>query len=96
MNETKNDVPAGSLPKTNIHLNICCTMTHEEFIADVDLVLDMVEAGYSPVLIKSKGHHDMLLFGWDDYMERFGSLYSKEELDQIYECCKNYTERNDV
>jgi hypothetical protein len=30
----------------------------------------------------------LLLFGWNDYMERFGGLYSQEEIDTILKLCR--------
>ena len=76
----------------SIDLNALYSVTREELIADFDRILDMVVSGCSPILIKADGKPDLLLFGWDDYMKRFGVLYSKKEIDRINELCKNYRE----
>ena len=76
----------------SIDLNALYSVTREELIADFDRILDMVVSGCSPILIKADGKPDLLLFGWDDYMKRFGALYSQKEIDRINELCKNYRE----
>jgi len=76
----------------SIDLNALYSVTREELIADFDRILDMVVSGCSPILIKADGKPDLLLFGWDDYMKRFGVLYSQKEIDRINELCKNYRE----
>lgn len=38
---------------------------------NVDAIMERVEAGESPILIRDKGKADALLFGWEDYLRRF-------------------------
>jgi len=83
---------AAAFPKSNLDLNMLYSVTNEELETELDRILVMVEIGYSPILIKTDGKPDLLLFGWDDYMERCGALYSKKEVEKIQELCKNHSE----
>ncbi len=71
--------------------NLCC-VTREDVENDLDSILEKVDSGVSPILIRSKGLADLLLFGWDDFLERFGCLYTAEEIAEIEEACERYGE----
>lgn len=64
------------------------TITREEFAEDVDAVLDKVKET-SPILIRSKGEPDLLLFDYDHYMKLFGCLYTEEQIAEIEAACAN-------
>ena len=59
------------------------SVTREELEQDVDAVMERVENGESPILIRSAGTTDLLLFGWEDYLRRFPTLYTPEEITEI-------------
>lgn len=63
-------------------------VSREDIEKDFDAVLEKVDSGISPILIRSEGCPDLLLFGWDDYLARFGCLYTTEEIAAIEEACK--------
>ena len=63
------------------------SVTREELEQDVDAVMERVENGESPILIRSAGTTDLLLFGWEDYLRRFPTLYTPEEIAEIEAAC---------
>lgn len=63
------------------------SVTREELEQDVDAVMERVENGESPILIRSAGTTDLLLFGWEDYLRRFPTLYTPEEIMEIEAAC---------
>ena len=63
------------------------SVTREELEQDVDAVMERVENGESPILIRSAGTTDLLLFGWEDYLRRFPTLYTPEEITEIEAAC---------
>lgn len=63
------------------------SVTREELEQDVDAVMERVENGESPILIRSVGTTDLLLFGWEDYLRRFPTLYTPEEIAEIEAAC---------
>lgn len=70
------------------------TVTREQVEQELDTVLDIIDGGNSPVLIVSDGEPDLLMFGWDDYKERFSLLYQLGELERIEEELRRYDENN--
>jgi hypothetical protein len=77
------------LPNSRLDINALFSISSEELSGNFDSVLLKVDLGYSPILIKTDNQRDLLLFGWDDYMKRFGCLLTQEELDQIHKLCKH-------
>ena len=63
------------------------SVTREELEQDVDAVMERVENGESPILIRSAGTTDLLLFSWEDYLRRFPTLYTPEEIAEIEAAC---------
>ena len=63
------------------------SVTREELEQDVDAVMERVENGESPILIRSTGTTDLLLFGWEDYLRQFPTLYTPEEIAEIEAAC---------
>ena len=63
------------------------SVTREELEQDVDAVMERVENGESPILIRSAGTTDLLLFGWEDYLRQFPTLYTPEEIAEIEAAC---------
>ena len=59
------------------------SVTREELEQDIDAVMERVENGESPILIRSAGTTDLLLFGCEDYLRRFPTLYTPEEITEI-------------
>ena len=64
------------------------SVSREYFEKNFDSVLEKVDSGISPIRIRSEGEIDLLLFGWNDYMSQFGSLYTAEELAEIERACR--------
>lgn len=67
-------------------------VTREEFAENVDAVLDKLKET-SPILIRSKGEPDLLLFDYKHYMELFGCLCTKEQIAEIEEDCASLVEK---
>ena len=75
----------------NIDLEKLYKVTRKEFENDVDAVLDKVKET-SPILIRSEGEPDLLLFDYSHYMKLFGCLYTEEQIAEIEAACANYKE----
>lgn len=80
--------------KNMLGVNELYTVTREQVEQELDTVLDIIDGGNSPVLIVSDGESDLLMFGWDDYKERFSLLYQLGELERIEEELRRYDENN--
>lgn len=80
--------------KNMLGVNELYTVTREQVEKELDTVLDIIDAGNSPVLIVSDGEPDLLMFGWDDYKERFSLLYQPGELERIEEEINRYDDNN--
>lgn len=63
------------------------SVTREELEQNVDAVMERVKAGESPILIRNEGRADLLLFGWEDYLRRFSTLHTLEEIKEIEAAC---------
>ena len=59
------------------------SVSREEFQRDFDAILEKVEKGAGPILITDQGLPDLLLFCWEDYWQRFGSLYEPGDREKI-------------
>ena len=59
------------------------SVSREEFQRDFDAILEKVEKGAGPILITDQGLPDLLLFGWEDDWQRFGSLYEPGDREKI-------------
>lgn len=70
----------------NLDIEKLYSVTREEFAEDVDAVLEKVKET-SPILIRSKGEPDLLLFDYNHYMKLFGNLYTKEQIEEIEAGC---------
>ena len=70
----------------NIDIEKLYMVTREEFGENVDAVLDKVKET-SPILIRSEGEPDLLLFDYEHYMELFGFLYTEEQIAEIEAGC---------
>lgn len=73
--------------RSKIDIEKLPSVTREELEQDVDAVMERVENGESPILIRSTGTTDLLLFGWEDYLRRFPTLYTSEEIAEIEAAC---------
>lgn len=72
------------------------SVTREELERDATTVMERIEAGESPILIRSKGKDDLLLFGWEDYLRRFSSLHTPEEIEEIETACLEMKETEEA
>lgn len=63
------------------------SVTREELEQDVDAIMERVEAGESPILIRDGEKGDILLFSWEDYLRRFSTLHTPEEIAEIEAAC---------
>lgn len=73
--------------RSRIDIEKLPSVTREELEQDVDAVMERVENGESPILIRSTGATDLLLFGWEDYLRQFPTLYTPEEIAEIEAAC---------
>lgn len=73
--------------RSKIDIEKLPSVTREELEQDVDAVMERVENGEGPILIRSTGTTDLLLFGWEDYLRRFPTLYTPEEIAEIEAAC---------
>ena len=73
--------------RSKIDIEKLPSVTREELEQDIDAVMERVENGESPILIRSAGTTDLLLFGWEDYLRRFPTLYTPEEIAEIEAAC---------
>ena len=73
--------------RSKIDIEKLPSVTREELEQDVDAVMERVENGESPILIRSTGPTDLLLFGWEDYLRRSPTLYTPEEITEIEAAC---------
>ena len=73
--------------RSKIDIEKLPSVTREELEQDIDAVMERVENGESPILIRSAGTTDLLLFGWEDYLRRFPTLYTPEEITEIEAAC---------
>ena len=64
------------------------TVTIADMEADLDGILEKVDAGGGPMRILGDNGKSYLLFSWEEYMEQFGCLYSAEELAAIEAACR--------
>ena len=75
----------------NLDLEKLYKVTREEFGENVDAVLEKVKET-SPILIRSEGEPDLLLFDYEHYME-FGSTEKREgTLKKQHSIWKNHDE----
>lgn len=63
-----------------------------ELERQMDDVLKLIDEGKSPVMIHDRNDRRFLMFAWDDFFNRFGWLYSKEEIAAIEAACAKYEE----
>ena len=73
--------------RSKIDIEKLPSVTREELEQDIDAVMKRVENGESPILIRSAGTTDLLLFGWEDYLRQFPTLYTPEEITEIEAAC---------
>ena len=78
--------------RSKIDIEKLPSVTREELEQDIDAVMERVENGESPILIRSAGTTDLLLFGWEDYLRRFPTLYTPEEITEIEAACMEIKE----
>ena len=78
--------------RSKIDIEKLPSVTREELEQDIDAVMKRVENGESPILIRSAGTTDLLLFGWEDYLRRFPTLYTPEEITEIEAACMEIKE----
>ena len=63
----------------------------------MDDVLQLIDEGHSPVMIHDRNDRRFLMFAWEDFFNRFGWLYTKEEKATIEAACREYEENtNDL
>lgn len=74
----------------NKEKNLSCfeTITQQELELNFDNILNRIEQGDGPFIIYAENGPDALLFGWEDYWERFGCLYPPGEKERVEEECK--------
>ena len=71
-------------------------VTEAEFVKDPDAYLEKVSQGESPYLIIRNSGSRLLLFDWEDYWRRFGTLYPDGERERIEEACRQAAQENEA
>lgn len=67
-------------------------VTREQVEQDLESVLDIIDAGHSPVLITADGKSDLLMFGWTDFKRRYSLIYPPEEFERVEREFRRYEE----
>ena len=62
----------------------------------MDDVLQLIDEGHSPVMIHDRNDRRFLMFAWEDFFNRFGWLYTKEEKAAIEAACREYEENTNA
>lgn len=75
----------------DIDLEKIYTVTREELANNFEAIAERVKVN-NPILIRSEGEHDLLMFDYDDYINNFGVLHPKEQIAEIEAACANYKE----
>lgn len=65
------------------NVNSFLTITEDEFKSDMEHYFKCIDNGTSPMRIKCDNGKDLLIFDWNDYMENFSCLHTKEELAEL-------------
>lgn len=75
----------------SINFDILPHFTSDKLKNNFESICEKARSGCNPIVIEHSGKN-YLLFDWSDYMKRFGALYSKEQINEINEACKNFKE----
>ena len=84
------------IAQDKIDIEKLSSVTMEELEQDIDAIIERVEAGESPILIRDRGKADALLFGWEDYLRRFSTLHTPEEIAEIEAACLEMKEADNT
>ena len=84
------------IAQEKIDIEKLSSVTMEELEQDIDAIIERVEAGESPILIRDRGKADALLFGWEDYLRRFSTLHTPEEIAEIEAACLEMKEADNT
>ena len=57
-----------------------------------EAAVKLIDEGNSPVMIHDRNDRRFLMFAWTDFMNRFGWLYTQEEIAAIEAACREYEE----
>ena len=68
------------------------TVTREQVEQELETVLDIIDAGHSPILIKADGKPDLLMFSWSDFKRRYALIYPPEEFERVEKEFQRYEE----
>lgn len=78
--------------REKINIEKLPSVTREELEQGTDAIMERVNAGESPILILNEGKADSLLFSWEDYLRRFSTLHTPEEIAEIKAACSEMKE----
>jgi PHD/YefM family antitoxin component YafN of YafNO toxin-antitoxin module len=84
------------IARERINIERLPSVTREEWEQNVDVIMERVEGGESPILILNAGKADALLFSWEDYWRRFSTLHTPEELAEIEAACLEMKEADNT
>ncbi len=65
------------------NVNSFFTIAEDEFKSDMEHYFKCIDNGISPIRIKSDNGKDLLIFDWNDYMEKFSCLHTRKELAEL-------------
>lgn len=76
-----------------LNLEALHTVTPEEFQQHFDALMQEAREGSRPLRIRAEdGSSDLLMFGWDDFFERFQTIYPPEKRAEIEMACRKFRE----
>ena len=76
----------------SLNFDILPHFTSDKLKDNFEGICEEAKSGCSPIVIEHDGK-SYLLFDWGDYMNRFGSLYSEEQISELNKACENFKEK---
>ena len=75
----------------SLNFDILPHFKSEQLQDNFENICEEARMGCSPIVIEHSGKN-YLLFDWNDYMNRFGSLYSEEQINELNKACEEFKE----
>ncbi len=82
------------MPKTDWSLSAFPSITQGELEKDFEIILQRIDSGEGPFVIRSVTGNSLVLIGWEDYWNCFGILYTDGERKRIEELCSKISEED--
>lgn len=75
-----------------IDLSSLRSISKDELQADPEAAIKLAAEDDGPLIIQDSDGPDMVLFSWEQYWERYGSLHEKGEKARIEKLCRECAE----